>query len=425
MIDGAQEPNCDLSRIWAEPSGDLVIQTAAGLRRLRSDGSLDATFGSADGLAATHGTLTRTSDGGFLDIALTSDGWVVQRFDSNGRDDPTFGSGGRVNFDVRGMLSDFGTIDEHFVERFAAVEDGRHYYASAFVSGRLKSTGERQGGTFIFRFLADGAVDTAYGTDGKVQMSRAVQLGNRGLFTQSDGKLIVAAGAAIYRLMTVDEPSPGIVSASLADPVPVVEGSRARVVVSRTAGAGTAISVSYQTVGQDAMADLDFLPVSGRLSWAAGDTSDRIVEVPTVDDSIGEATREFFLFRIAPAEGAPVVTYPDAWIPIADNDPPPVVTSPPATPPPPIVPQTLPSGGGGGGGAIGLVEAIALLGALAVGLRRRRVMLALRPRDRRWDEGIRHGQFRPVLAKDRLHHLRAQLRRGGADRRPPHHEDPR
>jgi hypothetical protein len=375
MIDGAEQRNCELTKIWTEPSGDLVLQTAVGLRRLRGDGSLDTTFGSADGVAATHGTVTRTADGGYFDIALRSDRWVAQRFDSDGRNDPTFGSGGRIDLDVPGMLSDFGTIDQQFVERFAAAEDGQHYYASAFVQGRLKSTGEVQSGTFIFRFLADGAVDTAYGDGGRVQMGRAVQLGNRGLFTQSDGKLIVATGGAIYRLLAGDEPSPGIVSAASADPVPVVEGGRARVVVSRTAGDSTAISVRYVISLQDAMPDLDFLPVSGKLSWAAGDDSDRIVEIATIDDSIDESELEFLAFQIIPAEGAPIITYPYAWIPIADNDPPPAApVLPPATPvPPPATPTAPPqSSSGGGGGAIGVTEAIFLLGLWAAEVLRRR-----------------------------------------------------
>ena len=439
MIDGAEERNCDLTRIWAEPSGDIVIQTAAGLRRLRGDGSLDTTFGMAGGLTANHGTITRTAEGGFISIAHATNRWVVHRFDSNGRDDPTFGSGGRVDLDVPGMLSDFGTIDEHWVERFVAVEDGKRYYASAYVAGRLKSTGEFQSGTFIFRFLADGGVDAAFGTGGKVQMSRSAVLANRGLFAQSDGKLIVAAGGAIYRLLTGDEPSPGIVSAWLAEPVPVAEGGRARIVVSRAAGTGTAISVSYQTVGQDAVAELDFLPVSGRLSWPAGDNSDRIVEVPTVDDTIGESAREYFVFKIAPGEGAPVITSAETWIAIADNDPPPATpVPPPPSPTPPATPSPPPqSSSGGGGGAIRMIEAVLLLGLWAAGVLRRRnwTLLATEGKFRRSNPGFDRGaggtariphdpRPRPTVAQDRLHHLRAQLRGRGADRRPPHHEDP-
>jgi hypothetical protein len=324
------------------------------------------------------------------------------------------------------MLSDFGTIDHYFVERVAAAEDGRHYYASAFVSGRLKSTGEVQSGTFILRFQADGAVDTAYGAGGKVQLGRAVQLGNRGLFTQSSGKLIVAAGGAIYRLLAGDESSPGIVSAAFADPVPVVEGGRARVVVSRTAGDSTAISVRYLTLGQDAMPDLDFLAVSGKLSWAAGDDSDRIVEVPTIDDAIDESVLEFLVFQIIPAEGAPVITYPQAWIPIADNDPPPSDSvPPPSSTTPPTPPQ---SGRSGGGGAIGVTDAIALLGLWAAGVLRRRnwTLLATEGKFRRSNPGFDRGaggtarishdpRPRPTVAQDRLHHLRPQLRGRGAD----------
>jgi hypothetical protein len=111
-------------------------------------------------------------------------------------------------------------------------------------------------------------------------------------------------------------------------------------------------------VGQDAVAELDFVPVSGRLFWAAGDSSERIVEVPTVDDTMSEAAQEYFVFRIAPADGAPIITSAETWIAVADNDPPP--------PPPPQATQ------GGGGGALGMAEALALLSVWAAGVLRRR-----------------------------------------------------
>ena len=376
-VEGESGRNCDLTQIWAEPGGALVIQTSAGLRRLHSEGSLDTTFGTASGVTPAKGTVTRTTDGRFLNISGQLAAWLVRRYDVNGREDPSFGSGGVVSLDLATTMADFGSIDGYSVNRIAVLEGGDRYVASMQIEGRLKSTGEWTSGTFIVRFLSDGRVDAAFGKGGKVQLSRSAVLGNAGLFPQSDGRLIVAAGGAIYRLLSGEAPSPGLVIMGLAEPVPVVEGDRARIIVSRTGGAGTAITVSYQTVAQDALAELDFIPVSGRLSWAAGDDSDRVVEVQTVDDKVSEPNDgypEFFSVRIAPAEGAPIVTVDEVWIGVADNEPPVALPAPPpAIPPPPIVPPTLPSGGSGGGGAIGVTEAIALLGLWLAGVLRRRM----------------------------------------------------
>ncbi len=79
----------------------------------------------------------------------------------------------------------------------------------------------------------------------------------------------------------------------------------ARVVVRRTGGRSGAVSVRFQTVAVDgtAIPGTDFVPVEGRLDWADGDDSERVVVVPIIPDSNSEAAEQF-LVTIGDADGS-------------------------------------------------------------------------------------------------------------------------
>ncbi len=74
-------------------------------------------------------------------------------------------------------------------------------------------------------------------------------------------------------------PSPGIVGLAPAYPSGV-ESSTLVLRVSRNAGKDGAISVEYATSDNGAPARANYIPVSGRLDWADGDTSDKLISIP-------------------------------------------------------------------------------------------------------------------------------------------------
>jgi uncharacterized delta-60 repeat protein len=150
--------------------GDGRIVAAGGseyslaLARYQGDGSLDLSFGSGGKITAvaTRCTAARglaiQSDGKIL-VAGSAQGpthmdFAVLRFDSSGSPDPTFGSAGRVATDF------FDTNNE--ARGMALLADGRILVAGSVVIPF---------GSFDFAlacYRSDGALDTSFGTAGKV-----------------------------------------------------------------------------------------------------------------------------------------------------------------------------------------------------------------------------------------------------------------
>lgn len=71
------------------------------------------------------------------------------------------------------------------------------------------------------------------------------------------------------------------------------EVGMATLAVSRTGGAEGAASVSYATANGTALAGADYLAVNGTLTWADGDTADKTISVPVINDSLTEPAETF------------------------------------------------------------------------------------------------------------------------------------
>jgi uncharacterized delta-60 repeat protein len=139
------------------------------LRRFNPDGTLDTTFGT-QGVART-GFAARSSDGAFalvlqpdgrlvaggqtLSADMTASLFALARFNTDGSLDASFGRGGRVTTDFGPGLSDT-------VRLLAVQADGRIVASngSAIVGGAL--------GIGLARYNADGSLDQAFGSGGKV-----------------------------------------------------------------------------------------------------------------------------------------------------------------------------------------------------------------------------------------------------------------
>ncbi len=65
------------------------------------------------------------------------------------------------------------------------------------------------------------------------------------------------------------------------------------------------MSIAYATSdGTATAATLDYVPMSGTLSWAAGDTAPKTIVLYVLPDSVAEPNETFFLTLSNPSGGA-------------------------------------------------------------------------------------------------------------------------
>jgi CSLREA domain-containing protein len=100
------------------------------------------------------------------------------------------------------------------------------------------------------------------------------------------------------------------------------EGSGvATINVTRTGGAGGAVSVQYATsAGGTATANDDYTPVSGTLSWGDGDSANKTFTVPITDDTAFENNETVNLSLSSPGGGASLGNQSNVPLTISDND---------------------------------------------------------------------------------------------------------
>src|SRR5581483_9714174 len=171
-----------------QSSGKIVAVTASGssdvVVRYNADGSPDASFGSGgaspslgDAQAFVVGVAVRSSDDEIFVGSTDSQTqhFVVSHLTAAGAFDPRFGGGAPVTTPFPGTTHVLG----------AAVVP--------LADGRLLAVGSSVGATGIglvaARYLADGSLDSSFGTGGRVATALA---SFAGVVPQPDGKLLVA-----------------------------------------------------------------------------------------------------------------------------------------------------------------------------------------------------------------------------------------
>jgi hypothetical protein len=91
------------------------------------------------------------------------------------------------------------------------------------------------------------------------------------------------------------------------------------ITVTRSGGGTRAISIPFGTHAQSAEENTDFTPTSGTVEWADGDTSDKTIVVPFVDDLNVESEETFVVELGEPPTGVDVDTS-SVTATIADDD---------------------------------------------------------------------------------------------------------
>jgi uncharacterized delta-60 repeat protein len=189
---------CGYAQSGATPAAD---SSDFAIARLNPDGSLDTTFGSGgkvttdfsghndfavgvviqpDGKIVLSGDAQSTSD-------FNSGDYALARYNTNGSLDTSFGGGqGKVR-------TDFGGLFDR-AESLAIQPDGKILAAGESWTGTTVSTSRFA----LARYLADGSLDTTFGSGGKLTTTFS---GNgdvgRGLALQQDGKIVLASGSMV------------------------------------------------------------------------------------------------------------------------------------------------------------------------------------------------------------------------------------
>lgn len=150
------------------------------LVRYNTNGTLDNSFGTA-GIDSTMSlsffrSIIIQTDGKIIAAGKGGNGFAVARYNTNGILDNTFGTGGKVTTTMAG---------NDYVNAIALQTDGK-----------IVAVGGANGYFGIARYTSDGALDTTFGTGGKIILYIGGYSGEaKSLAIQADGKIIVAGNA--------------------------------------------------------------------------------------------------------------------------------------------------------------------------------------------------------------------------------------
>jgi uncharacterized delta-60 repeat protein len=194
--------------IVIQPDGKLVVGGWAALQfalvRLNSDGSLDSTFGSGGKVRTDLSSTSpiRPVNSIINSIALQQDGKIVAagqrntfmqnsldfalaRYNSDGSLDPTFGSGGIVTIDFRGLNDAANAVT---IQPDGKIIAGGFTDVTTIVQFLFDFA--------IVRFNSDGSLDASFGVGGKAATNFFGSFDEaRSIAIQPDGKLVVGGPA--------------------------------------------------------------------------------------------------------------------------------------------------------------------------------------------------------------------------------------
>ena len=182
------------------------------------------------------------------------------------------------------------------------------------IDGKLLVAGTGPKGASILRLHATGARDTSFGDAGRtwidLNSANAPNPIVRDMAVRNDGSIIAAGGDAnsdrpfVVRLLgNAGGVSRGIIGFSKwhAAPMP---GGNAILRVRRSGGGNGNVSVRYRTAAVlDAKEHDDFVPKSGTLMWAAGDTAEKAIVIDVTQQGQSPDAVESFRLLLEDARG--------------------------------------------------------------------------------------------------------------------------
>ena len=197
-------------------------------------------------------------------------------------------------------------------------------------------------GTVIVSLHANGTLNDIFGNAGSTWIDLASPDSSAPVIHDmrvlADGRVLAAGERrdsggterpVLVRLLgTAGTAGPGVIGLSPAQLEVKESSQKAVVTVRRMGGAAGEVSVTYRTgdyIGTDAAkatSGQDYTPISGQLTWADGDRTDRQIVVPIAVDSGKVEESERFMVTLTDAQGGAEVGTRDAVVEIlGDGDP--------------------------------------------------------------------------------------------------------
>jgi uncharacterized delta-60 repeat protein len=289
-------------------------------------GAVDQTFGTSGiaalaphqaGASISCEAMAAQSDGSLLLGGQEGNHGFVSRVLPAGALDPGFAA---------------GAVPANMVEATALAVDAAD---SVLVAG---ASSPGVSGAVILRLQADGLLDAAFGNGGLTWIdlsSNETTLPTlNDMSVLPDGRILAAGGAwtitsnaqqpLLVRLLgTGGTAGPGVIGVTPYSLSVNEEDKTAVVTVRRMGGAAGEVSVAYQTADYtgteagSATSGADYTPVTGRLSWADGDRSDRQITVPIIADTGQVEEAERFIVKLGDAQGGAQIGTQDVVVEIA------------------------------------------------------------------------------------------------------------
>ena len=350
--------------------------TGNGLTRYLSTGTVDPTWTPAVNTIGTGSSgivhfIRELADGKILvshRVGTSTSAYLLSRLTSNGALDTTFGIGGSLSFGTGNWITGLDVLPDGRIaviarfnsdlfvsgQRYMAIIDANGTYDANFQSGlsvfndRPTGIAYRDGRLLVWgpfttingntlgnlaRFNLDGSLDSTFsiGTGASGSFGFAI---NTAFYTTAGdifigGSFTSFKGVARNRAaLLVGNPQIGAAGFSPPRVAAIESGSSLALTVRRYGPATEAASIAYSTTNGTALAGTDYTATSGTVSWAAGDSADKTVLIPLLNDSTVESSKTFSVI-LGTATG-PVSPAASATVTILDDDTPVAFTTSPA-----------------------------------------------------------------------------------------------
>jgi uncharacterized delta-60 repeat protein len=353
VIAGAGGGGLIVVRLMPDGTRDSTF-AAAGVfnSRLMDIASVGSILQVPGGFRATVNERRPTIDGGYVTachvVALHDDGQLDTAFGRSGYAslDDIVGIGSRCEASIAqaggGLVLGGSVNGRGFLVRL--LEKGAHdsgFYAAdvpanmtqatalaSAVDGSLLVAGEGEfddAGALVMRLGVDGTLDAAFGKDGVTWLDLPADFGPdpvpHDVTLLADGRAMLAGGSGnssyysrgfLVRLSAGNAvASPGVISMQHTRAIAPLGAKRVVVTVRRSGGSAGAASAHYATksdpdLDHTATEGVDFVPTSGRLRWADGDSNDRHIVVSLLgarDHTVALKTLEIELSDVEGGSG--------------------------------------------------------------------------------------------------------------------------
>lgn len=273
-------------RILLSVPNSSIESNLVSVLRWNIDGSLDRSF-RIRGLTQIQSIISLPSGGlaGWVEMPPDA-GWRLVRFSDQGDIDAQFRSEVRI---LPGAVH-CGIQQQG---------DGKLWvWASSYGQGRLvpQNLENRTEGYSLLRLHPDGTIDRTFDplVSGIVACEQAS--------IQADGRLLVVenrritnfsmSGARVVRLLN-DVPASGWVEFVQGTLQVQESDGAAKLEVVRKGGSQGALTMTYGSLDDSAVAGVDFLPMNGVIHWEDGDASARQIPVSLLSSPLAESTKSF------------------------------------------------------------------------------------------------------------------------------------